>query len=51
MRRAYGSVASLAAERKLDLRTAAFTLAIRRVARAAAYRQSISHLMPKSLLE
>ncbi len=51
MRRAYGSVAQLAAETGLDLRTAAFTLAIKRVARAAASRQSVSHLMPKSLLD
>jgi glutamate dehydrogenase (NAD(P)+) len=35
MRRAYRSVHSLAAERKLDLRTAAFIIAIGRVGRAA----------------
>ena len=51
MRRAYGSVAALAAEAGLDMRTAAFVLAIKRVARAAASRQSIGHLMPASLLD
>ena len=51
MRRAYGSVARLAADTGLDMRTAAFTLAIKRVARAAASRQSISHLMPRTLLD
>ena len=51
MRRAYGSVATLADEAGLDMRTAAFVLAIKRVARAAASRQSIGHLMPKSLLD
>jgi glutamate dehydrogenase (NAD(P)+) len=51
MRRAYDSVAALSKEAGLDLRTAAFVLAIKRVARAAASRQSIHHLIPKSLLE
>ena len=50
MRSAYTKVAELAQETGLDLRTAAFVLAIKRVARAAASRQSISHLLPKSLL-
>jgi glutamate dehydrogenase (NAD(P)+) len=51
MRRAYASVAGLSRDRGLDLRTAAFVLAIRRVARAAASRQSVAHLLPKSLLD
>jgi glutamate dehydrogenase (NAD(P)+) len=51
MRSAYTKVAELAQETGLDLRTAAFVLAIKRVARAAASRQSISHLLPKSLLD
>jgi glutamate dehydrogenase (NAD(P)+) len=50
MRRAYADVAGLSRDRGLDLRTAAFVLAIRRVARAAASRQSVDHLLPKSLL-
>jgi glutamate dehydrogenase (NAD(P)+) len=51
MRRAYSNVAELAQENGLDLRTAAFVLAIKRVARAATSRQSIGHLLPKSLLD
>ncbi len=51
MRRAYRSVADLAAQDNIDLRTAAFVLAIKRVARAAALRQSVRHLLPASLLE
>ena len=51
MRRAYGSVAQLAADTGLDMRTAAFVLAIKRVARAAASRQNIRHLMPGTLLD
>jgi glutamate dehydrogenase (NAD(P)+) len=35
MRRAYGAVRDMAREKKLDLRTAAFTLAIQRVGKAA----------------
>ena len=50
MRRAYGDVAKLANESNLDLRTAAFALAIKRVARAAAARKSVGHHLPKSLL-
>ena len=49
MRRAYGSVAGLARESGLDLRTAAFVLAIKRVMRAAASRQAVGHHMPSSL--
>ena len=49
MRKAFGSVAQLAQEASLDLRTAAFTLAIKRVARAAAARQAVGHHLPKSL--
>ena len=51
MRRAYGSVAQLAADDGLDMRTAAFVLAIKRVARAAASRQNVRHLLPTGLLE
>jgi glutamate dehydrogenase (NAD(P)+) len=51
MRQAYGSVAKLAGDTGLDMRTAAFVLAIKRVAKAAASRQSVGHLMPKSLLD
>jgi glutamate dehydrogenase (NAD(P)+) len=39
MRRAYRSVSEIAKERKIDLRTAAFVLAIRRVAQAALARR------------
>ena len=51
MRRAYGDVADLAAKDGLDLRTAAFVLAITRVARAAASRKNISQFLPESLLK
>jgi glutamate dehydrogenase (NAD(P)+) len=51
MRRAYADVARLARDSALDLRTAAFVLAIRRVARATAARRSVAHLLPKSLLD
>jgi glutamate dehydrogenase (NAD(P)+) len=51
MRRAYRDVADLAQRDGIDLRTAAFVLAIKRVARAAVLRQPISHLVPASLLE
>jgi len=50
MRRAYGDVARLAKESNLDLRTAAFVLAIKRVGSAAAARKSVAHHLPKSLL-
>ena len=51
MRRAYASVAELSRDKGLDLRTAAFVLAIKRVARAAVSRQNVSHLIPKSVLD
>lgn len=51
MRRAYGSVAQLARENNLDMRTAAFVLAIKRVGRAAASRRNVAHLMPQGLLD
>jgi glutamate dehydrogenase (NAD(P)+) len=51
MRRAYQSVAEIAHREKLDMRTAAFVLAIKRVSRAAASRRSISHHLPPSLLD
>jgi len=41
MRRAYGSVREVARERNVDLRTAAFVLAIQRVGRAALSRRSV----------
>ena len=50
MRRAYGDVTRLASESDLDLRTAAFVLAIKRVARAIAVRKSVAHHLPPSLL-
>jgi len=49
MRRAYQAVATLARAEGLDQRTAAFVLAIKRVARAASARQAIGHLLPPSL--
>ena len=50
MRRSYADVALLAKNDGLDLRTAAFVLAIKRVGKAAAARKSLGHLLPKSLL-
>jgi glutamate dehydrogenase (NAD(P)+) len=50
MRRAYNDVATIARESNLDLRTAALVLAIKRVVRAAAYRNNIRHLLPPALL-
>ena len=50
MRRAYQNVAHLARVSELDLRTAAFVLAIKRVAKAAALRKSASRFLPKSVL-
>jgi glutamate dehydrogenase (NAD(P)+) len=43
MRRAYGDVRAVARERKVDLRTAALVLAIRRVGQAALARTSLRH--------
>ena len=51
MRRAYGAVADLAERDNLDLRTAAFVLAIKRVARAGASRHIVSHHLPAGLLQ
>lgn len=51
MRRAYRSVAEIAQREKLDLRTAAFVIAIKRVARAAASRRAIRQHLPPSLLD
>lgn len=51
MRRAYRDVADLAVRDGIDLRTAAFVLAIKRVARAAVSRQAVRHLLPPSLLD
>ena len=50
MRRAYQAVADLAQHEKIDLRTAAFVLAIKRVARAASYRKAVRQYLPKALL-
>ena len=50
MRRAYKDMAELAHKEGIDLRTAAFVLAIKRVARAAASRRAISQHMPPTLL-
>jgi glutamate dehydrogenase (NAD(P)+) len=43
MRRAYGAVSGVAREMKVDPRTAALILAIRRVSEAAVARQALSH--------
>ena len=50
MRRAYRSVAELSQKDGIDLRTAAFVLAIKRVARAAASRRAIRQHLPPTLL-
>ncbi len=50
MRRAFSSMNELAKKDGLDHRTAAFVLAVKRVARAAASRRAISHHLPPSLL-
>lgn len=41
IRRAYGAVRDVAREKKIDLRTAAFVLGIRRVGRAALGRRHV----------
>lgn len=51
MRRAYADMAGLARKDGIDLRTAAFVLAIKRVARAAASRRAISQHLPPTLLD
>jgi glutamate dehydrogenase (NAD(P)+) len=51
MRKAYADVAALARDNGLDLRTAAFVLAIRRVARAASSRRDVAHHLPRRMLE
>lgn len=50
MRRAYQDMAELSMKEGIDLRTAAFALAIKRVARAAASRRAIGQHMPAGLL-
>jgi glutamate dehydrogenase (NAD(P)+) len=50
MRRSYNDVASLAKNEGIDLRTAAFVLAIKRVARAASYRKVVTQHLPASVL-
>jgi glutamate dehydrogenase (NAD(P)+) len=49
MQKAYADVADLAHAEGLDLRTAAFVLAIKRVARASTARRNVSRFLPKSL--
>lgn len=44
-------MAEIAQREKLDLRTAAFVIAIKRVARAAASRRAIRQHLPPSLLD
>jgi glutamate dehydrogenase (NAD(P)+) len=51
MRAAYRSVAEIARRDGIDMRTAAFVLAIKRVARAAASRRAIRQHLPPSLLD
>jgi glutamate dehydrogenase (NAD(P)+) len=50
MRKAYASVSGVARDSNIDLRMAAFVLAIRRVLRAATARAFISEKLPPSLL-
>ena len=50
MRRAYADVADLAERDSLDLRTAAFVQAIRRVARAAASRRALGRHLPPAVI-
>ena len=50
MRRAYHDVAGIAQKHGIDLRTAAFVLAIKRVVRAASLRRSARQALPASLL-
>ena len=51
MRAAYRSVAEIAHRDGIDMRTAAFVLAIKRVARAAASRRAIRQHLPPRLLD
>jgi glutamate dehydrogenase (NAD(P)+) len=50
MRRAYHDVAGIAQKHGIDLRTAAFVLAIKRVIRAASLRRSSRQALPAALL-
>jgi len=50
MRRAYSNVAELARTDGLDMRTAAFALAVKRVARAAASRRAVRRHLPPAVL-
>jgi glutamate dehydrogenase (NAD(P)+) len=50
MRHAYRDMAELAKRDGIDLRTAAFVLAVKRVARAAAARRAIGHHLPPAVL-
>jgi glutamate dehydrogenase/leucine dehydrogenase len=47
MRKAYQDVAAVAREHSLDMRTAAFVLAIRRVAKAALSRTALRAEVPE----
>ena len=51
MRRSYADVAGVAKRRNIDMRTAAFVLAIRRVAKAATTRQYMSEKLPSGMLD
>jgi len=51
MRRAYRAVAEIAKRDQVDMRTAAFVIAIKRVARAAASRRAIRQHLPPNLLD
>jgi len=51
MRRAYSDVANVAQKHDIDMRTAAFVLAIRRVTRAATTRHFVNEKLPPQLLE
>jgi len=50
MRKSYGDVAAIARDGQLDLRTAAFVLAIRRVAQATMSRRHFRVKLPDSLM-
>jgi len=50
MRRAYGDVATISRDSDIDLRTSAFVLAIRRVAKAARSRQFFREKLPEGLM-
>ena len=51
MRRAYADVAGVAKSRNIDMRTAAFVLAVKRVAKASVTRQHVNEPLPSGLLD